>query len=370
MGKNDDVFICRNCLTLSTRPRVQFTDGVCNACVWAEEKKSLDWDSRWKYLEQLCDKYRDPSGGFDVVVPCSGGKDGSYVAFKLRDDLGMHPLCVTFKPQLQTDIGRHNLEAFKDAGFDHITITPDPDVYRRFSRHTFVSEGRPVQPFTMGISTSVLRTALAFGIPFIMYGEEGEQEYGGATSQIGRYLIDKDYLVNYYYSGHSPESYLEFFNRRELQWWMLPGDEELRRGGLFVTHWSHFENWDSLSHYNYIQERYDFRTCPQVGTFTDYGQLDCLLHELQVYLMKIKFGFGRCWADVCIMIRGGYMSRDDGIELVRHLDGLYPWHNHQSYLDYFDMSDKDFWKVVDGFRPSSVWRRDGNGGWLLRFDIK
>jgi N-acetyl sugar amidotransferase len=330
----------------------------------------LDWDKRHQDLKELCDKYRCDNGGWDVVVPCSGGKDGSLVAFKLRDEHGMNPLCITFQPQLQTDIGHHNLESFKKAGFDHILICPNPDVYRRFSKHTFIMEGRPVQPFTMGISTAVIRTAISYGIPFIMYGEEGEQEYGGATTQIGRYLIDRDYLVNYYYSGNSPESYLNFFTPKEMQWWMLPSDKELKDSNLFITHWSHFYFWDSKRHYDFIQDMYDFRTRDQVGTFTDYGQLDCLLHELQVFLMHVKFGFGRCWADVCIGIRGGYLSRDEGIELVKRYDGLYPWHNHQAYLDYFGMDDDEFWNVIDRFRSPDVWKRDVNGKWSLNFEIR
>jgi len=176
--------------------------------------------------------------------------------------------------------------------------------------------------------------------------------------------------VDYYYSGHSPESYLKLFNPKSFQWWMLPSDKELKDAGLFITHWSHYKYWDSMCHYDYIKSRYDFKTSPQVGTFTDYGQLDCLLHELQVYMMHIKFGFGRCLADVCIGIRSGSLTRSRGIELVKRYDGLYPWHNHSFYLDYFDMTDDEFWQVVDGFRSEDIWKVDNNGQWSLRFDIK
>jgi len=368
---DEEIILCKKCLMVSTRPRIQFKDGICNACHWAMEKQKLNWNDRWNDLVGLCDKYRSGDGNWDVIVPCSGGKDGSMVAFRLRDELNMHPLCVTFHPQIQTPVGHHNLRSFiDDGGFDHILITPNPGVYRRFCKHTFITEGRPVQPFTMGISTALIRTAINFKIPLIMYGEEGEQEYGGATTQIGKYLVDRKYLVDYYYSGHSPESYLKLFHPYEFQWRMLPDDKQLKDAGLFITHWSHYKHWDSKCHYDYIKDRYDFQTQPQVGTYTDYGQLDCLLHELQVYMMHIKFGFGRCLADCCIGIRGGYMTRDMGIKLVKRYDGLYPWHNHQAYLKYFDMTDDEFWRVVDGFRDPKIWKCDNNGRWNLRFDIK
>jgi len=35
-----EVFWCKNCMNMSTRPRISFDDrGWCNACQWMEEKK-------------------------------------------------------------------------------------------------------------------------------------------------------------------------------------------------------------------------------------------------------------------------------------------------------------------------------------------
>ena len=36
------VFWCKNCLNMSTRPRIEFDyRGFCNACNWVEEKKLI-----------------------------------------------------------------------------------------------------------------------------------------------------------------------------------------------------------------------------------------------------------------------------------------------------------------------------------------
>ena len=80
------IFWCNTCLNMSTRPRISFDEkGRCNACSWVEEKKCLDWDSRQGELTELLNKYRSSNGtGFDCVVPVSGGKDGSYVAYTLK----------------------------------------------------------------------------------------------------------------------------------------------------------------------------------------------------------------------------------------------------------------------------------------------
>ena len=47
---------CKNCLNMSTRPRISFDErGFCNACQWMEEKKELDWSKRQSQLEKILD---------------------------------------------------------------------------------------------------------------------------------------------------------------------------------------------------------------------------------------------------------------------------------------------------------------------------
>ena len=96
-----EVFWCKNCMNMSTRPRISFDDrGWCNACQWMEEKKTMEWGLREKELVKLLDKHRSDDGDFDCIVPVSGGKDGSYVAYNLKHKYGMNPLTVTIKPAL------------------------------------------------------------------------------------------------------------------------------------------------------------------------------------------------------------------------------------------------------------------------------
>ena len=79
--KKNSIFWCKTCLNMSTRNRIEFDSiGRCNACVWSEEKKTLDWTVREKQLKKLFVKHKN-EGPYDLIVPVSGGKDGSYVAY-------------------------------------------------------------------------------------------------------------------------------------------------------------------------------------------------------------------------------------------------------------------------------------------------
>ena len=81
------------------------SEGVCDACRFAEAKENIDWRQREKELLHLLDQYRSKDGLYDCIVPGSGGKDSGYAAHVLKYKYGMHPLTVTWPPILYTAIG-------------------------------------------------------------------------------------------------------------------------------------------------------------------------------------------------------------------------------------------------------------------------
>ena len=48
--------ICQRCIQPDTRPGIYFNEhGICGACLWEDEKKTIDWDSREKELFEIAD---------------------------------------------------------------------------------------------------------------------------------------------------------------------------------------------------------------------------------------------------------------------------------------------------------------------------
>ena len=332
---------CTKCLMPETRPRITFnSERLCNACQWNEEKKTIDWDDRWNQLEAICENYK--TDRFNVLVPCSGGKDGSYVAWKLKHELGMKPLCFTLEPQIQTEIGRINLNNFKNAGFDHLLISPNREEYRKLAKEAFIERGQPKEPFINGITTVAVKLSKAFDIPLVMLGEEGEMEYGGSSELKDRIWADEDYLNKCYYSGH---------NIPHSPWFSL-GDSDK----AMITHWSKFEDWDPEDHARFCSKHTGLQMSVggQIGTFTNYAQLDDVLQDLHAFMMFVKFGFGRASSDCSIEIRRGRMTREEGIEIANKVDGEFPLEYLPLYLEYFDMTEAEFWAVVDKFANKEI----------------
>ena len=135
---------CANCLSMSTRPRIKFDErGWCNACVWTEKKRTMDWSARQGELEALLARHRRTDGSFDCLVPVSGGKDGSYVSYNLKHKYGMNPLAVTVSPALPLPLGDENLRSFVRSGYNHISINPDYKAMRVLNRTGFIEMGFP-----------------------------------------------------------------------------------------------------------------------------------------------------------------------------------------------------------------------------------
>ena len=177
-----EVKFCKKCTISNQRPRIKFDEyGVCSACNFAEFKRSdIDWESREKELVALLDKHRRSDGSYDVIVPCSGGKDASYIAHELKHKYGMNPLTVTWAPHIYTDIGWKNLHNMIRVGdLANILGTPSGQVHRKLSKLFFEILGDPFQPFIYGVTNYPMQISEKFQIALVMYGENGEVEYGG-----------------------------------------------------------------------------------------------------------------------------------------------------------------------------------------------
>src|SRR4051812_44733506 len=100
-GLPEQVIFCKACVISNQRPSstVEFkhrsneskatigfdADGICDACRYHQLKeKEIDWGEREEALIELFDKHRRMDGGYDIIVPGSGGKDSAFTAHVLK----------------------------------------------------------------------------------------------------------------------------------------------------------------------------------------------------------------------------------------------------------------------------------------------
>ena len=144
----------------------------------------IDWEERERELRELCDRYRRNDGGYDCLVPGSGGKDSFYAAHVLKYKYGMHPLTVTWAPHIYTEWGWKNFQAWIHAGFDNYLCTPNGRVHRLLTRLAVENLFHPFQAFILGQKSFAPKMALLHDIPLVFYGEN-EAEYGNPIARHG-----------------------------------------------------------------------------------------------------------------------------------------------------------------------------------------
>lgn len=362
---------CSNCLSTSTRPRNTFdSEGVCAACQWAREKETVDWSARAADLATLLDSARQQSQSqYDCLVPVSGGKDGSYVAYKLKHEFGMNPLCVTITPPTSTKLGRVNLEAFMASGYDVLSFDIDPEKLRNVNLAGLREMGFPYFGWLIAIQTIPLKIASSFGIPLIFYGEDGEVEYGGDPENKHRATYTAEYMKRIYLEGgHSKATEASGLSDRELAPFEFPSDAELE--GVQITHWSYFENWDPYRNYLVAKRECGLQDAEATneGTFTNFAQNDQEIYALHTYLMYLKFGFGRANQDACIEIRRGALSREQALNLVRLYDGKISPDALDSFANYYKISREELQRIISRWVNADLFEEIGDS-WAPKFEV-
>ena len=361
----------------SSRPRIVFDkNGVCNACINAEEKKKINWKNRKQEFFALIDnikkKKKKYNSMYDCLVPWSGGKDSSSIALKLKFEYGLNPLLVTFSPVIVNEIGAHNREVLLNKGFDSIFVRPNQFVSRKLAKRFFIERGNPKVAWDAGIQSAPVRVAINFRIPIVFYAEHGESEYGGLVlSEESKKKRDVTEVIEHLI-GDYPQNWTdEDISLRDLNPYIFPGETDFSEIPVESHYFSYYFKWSMLENYHYIKENLkDFKVKDNHtdGTFTNFDSLDDKIDNIYYYLQYIKFGFGRATRDACRMIQNDQMTRKEAIELANKYDEEFPKTNFFEVLEYLDLNHEEFEKIVNKHRNEEIWIKNKNH-WKLKNKI-
>jgi len=365
------VIFCKKCVISNQRPRITFDkNGICSACHFSNFKKNeINWKSRHEELLKLCDKHRSKNGEFDIVVPCSGGKDSDFVAHQLKNEYGMNPLCVTWAPLRYTDIGRKNLDAFIQSGFSHILGTPDQITTQKLTELSLIELADPFQPFIYGCATFPLSIAAKYNIKLLMYGENGEVEYGGDMKNAYIPTREIEDYTEHYFSGVDVSAWTKFgIVKRDLTPFEAPSKEIIKKKGIEMHFFSYYKYWDPQENFYFAHKNCGFTPNSErtEGTYSKYASLDDKFDGIHYYLGYIKFGIGRTSSDAAHEIRDGKITRDEGKALVKKYDGEFPKKYYQEFLEYCSIDEDYFEKIVDSWRSDHIWYKNNEGQWKLK----
>ena len=329
------------------------------------QRTEIDWAARDAELRKLTDLYRS-GGKYDCIVPCSGGKDSTAVAWTLKHEYGMHPLCIKFGPFLYTDIGHRNYDAFNLSGFDCMEFRPNGLIHRKLARLAFEYLGDPFQPFVYGQLAYPMHMAQKFNISLVFGAENGEAHYGGDASANDKPRWDYADWERVYLKGAGVGRLVDLGlqlgaitddERRSLSpFYTVPHFEP---NGCFTPqyHWlSYYRLHHPQSNFYLASEKCGFHSNEErsEGTYSKYASLDDRLDGFHYFLSFVKFGLGRATSDAAHEIRDGDRDKDEALALVKRFDGEFPKRYYEEFKGYLGIDDEQFWRVVERFRAPHV----------------
>lgn len=373
---------CKRCLQPDTRPGIKFNDeGICYACLYEDEKKTIDWDERFFELKEIADdakrESRKRGNTYDCVIGVSGGKDSTFQAVYAKEKLGLRPLLVNCMPDEITAVGQHNIDNLNKlaGGFDIISLKLNPVIAKKIARKSFFERGNIIAGSEYCLWASAYIIANKFDIPLIIQGENAaltlgtvlKQDVSGNAFNVNKLDTLRGFNVDELIEGTGISS-------DEMYFYKLPNIDEMKAKGIraiwlqyYAKEWSQVWNADfSIARGLWGRTEVDLH---DIGRYRRYTALDSDLQIANQMIKYLKFGFGFATDEACYDIREGRLTREDAIWLVKEYDGKCGEQYIKAACEYLSITKEEFWKVVDKYVNRELFYKDNNGRWLPRFEV-
>jgi N-acetyl sugar amidotransferase len=348
-------------------------EGVCSACRVAEQFEHMTeefWIGRKRLFEETIGKIlAKRKGDYDCLIPVSGGKDSYYQTHKMVTEYGLKPLLVTYHGNNYLPEGDYNRDRMRQVfDADHLVFGPSVTVLKKLNRLCLRKMGDMNWHAHCGIMTYPVAVAVKFQIPLVIWGEtnwdiSGMYAPDDFVEFSARVRHEHDLRgFEWYDMLNDPQ---EPLTEKDLSWAKYPSDEDIIRVGVRGLYIGNFFSWDPNRQSAMIQERYGWRAAesPFERTYRRTSNLDDRYENGAHDLLKfVKFGYGRASDHASKDIRTRYMTREQGIEMVRRYDHVVS-QDLAHWLNYVNMSETEFWKTADRFRDKRVWRIE-SGQWV------
>ena len=358
------IYFCQRCLYATTHPLGLTLDseGICSGCRIHEEKDYLDWDYRWKLLENQVQPYRNLNGqNYDCIVPVSGSQDSYYIVYLVKERLGLNPLLVTYNKYFNTPLGIRNLANLRiKFNCDILYQNINPISVKKITRTTLRRFGSIYWPILAGQTVFPVQTAVRYQIPRIIWGAHQGLEQVGMFSHTHEVEMTRRYRKDHDLMGHEADDLLSIFDilKEEDIWqYRYPSDRDLHTVGVRGIYLGNYVRWDPKVQHEQMMREYDYKTASFNRTFDCYDYVDCFnymdLHDL---LKLYKHGYSKVTDHACREIRFGRISRDEGLALVRKYE-LAPLAYIDQFCEWLGMTPRSLQFMLNQHRNPKFWEQ-------------
>lgn len=362
---------CTKCVMPDTRPGITFDkNGVCSACQSYERRTQIDWDSRFKELEQLCDKYRGCNGdGYDCAIAVSGGKDSHFQVHLMKNVMGMNPVLFSVEDNFtMTNAGMHNINNISEEfGCSIFKLKPDIRAQKKLMRYMFEAYGKPTWYVDRLIYTYPLHMALKFHTPLLVYGENISYEYGGWGCE--ETYSAREQVDNGVASGVDEEELIKYagVTKQDLFMCKAPSQEEMKYlDPMYVSYflpWNSFANYEFAKRHGFHDLSHEWDRSHHVENFDQVDSYGYLVHP---WLKYPKFGHASATDYAARMVRYGLITRAEAARLVKEHDHKLDPLCVRDFCDFCGYTESEFYSIIDKLYNKELFEKNQIGAWVLK----
>jgi len=371
------ISFCSRCVYPITAVNLDIDDeGICSACRTFEEILKIT-DQQWKLRKdkfvEIIEKHKKfTKGDYDCIIPVGGGKDSYYQVHYVKS-LGFKPLLVTYYGNNFLPEGDENLNNMsKKLGCDHYIFKPSEELLIKLNKAAFYLMGDMNWHNHAGLRIIPVKSAIQFKVPLFIFGEVS-WDISGMFSVDDYAEYNKRTVLEHDMRGFTIKDFdgEQGLTTKDLKWYQFPSDEDYENNKLKGIYLGNFVKWDPYKQTKIMQDLYQWKESSNSfeRTYRKISNLDDM-HEngIHDYLKYIKFGYGRCSDHASKDIRMGYISREEGIKLVKKYDHVKPIKDLKRWLNYVNITEEEFDKHADTFRDERVWHKK-NKNWVKKCNL-
>jgi hypothetical protein len=309
-------------------------DGICSYCKTIDKYKNVisNFGKRSDLLQARINLYRD-KGEYDCIVGFSGGKDSTYVIYRLKSHYGARVLAFTLDNSFLNDYARENIErVVKEFEIDHLWVRPDNAVLRTAYRTSLNDECWPCSACFYFLNATPWKLAYERKIPYIVNGRIPEQilrkpdddVFESPFSQIADNLVPYDEKRTFHYAKNRLSGLDEFGH------WLMPDKAIRQLASKTVRIPSDFNIPDDfapeeISFFLY-EEHNESQIMDTLEQNTSWvrpdqeallGHADCEVHHAAGYMYNKMYGLPLSDYEISGLVRHNKLSRDEALKVIK-----------------------------------------------------
>jgi len=300
---------------------------ICNYCTYFDQNKKqiLDYSSRKHLLISRFNKFKG-AYDYDVVVGLSGGKDSTYVLYKLVNEYKLNVLAITYDNGFLTDFAIKSIKkTIKKIGVPHIYYKPNKKILGKFYNAAINTFGDPCIACALGGYFLSIKVCYNLKIPFFIHGRSPYQMYRNYYKESKDLFLA---LLNLNLQEHSfkkiAQIYLEV--HQKLKYYIENIVKNVNDAKEIISEFfidsnkiqkdfiPEFLSFFAFHEYNEEMIKSDLEeTIGWVKHKNDQllGHYDCTIHDAAGFIYKEIHGINVLVPDLAVMRRFGKISRRD-----------------------------------------------------------